>query len=204
MSPTGQTWTVTLGGETGSLCKDDVGLTLVLGERTVEIPWAARPTFAFPTSYSATLSQPGEQQVDIGFASTSEQREFRIAVGATPAETPSPERGRLPLTTLDAPPVGQPAADLGLVTAAVVISRNLFSDAGSELKSLVGGKLGGVEKALDRALEEAKDRLSAAARSVGADAVVGVRVSIASVDDKAEMIVMIGTAISTRATPASQ
>ena len=75
------------------------------------------------------------------------------------------------------------------------MSRNFLSDIGSDLSSTFGGQLGGIERAIDTAQETALDRLEQAARDLGAHAVVGVDLSVQTVADKAQLVLLFGTAV---------
>ena len=87
---------------------------------------------------------------------------------------------------------------LGLVQASTVQSRHIGSDIGANLKSLVGGRLGGYEKLLKDAREIALRELSDEARRMGADAVVGFRLASSSVMEGASEILAYGTAVRLR------
>lgn len=84
---------------------------------------------------------------------------------------------------------------LGLVYGRVVISRNFMSDFGSDLSSMTGGRLGGIERAIDSGLGQATRRIRARAAELGAHAVIGIDVSVQTVADKAQLVLLVGTAV---------
>jgi uncharacterized protein YbjQ (UPF0145 family) len=115
------------------------------------------------------------------------------------ARTPAPA---VPLLTIPTIP-GRDIVDvLGLVTASAVMSRNVFSDIGSDIVSVFGGNLEGIEKAISLCIEQVQQRMYERARSVGADSVVGLSLRLETVSDKAQAILMSGTAV--RSHPCAQ
>jgi uncharacterized protein YbjQ (UPF0145 family) len=86
----------------------------------------------------------------------------------------------------------------GMVTGVCVQSRNLFSDAGSDLQSLVGGELVGGTKMVAVARETAQKRMEGEARQIGANGVVGARFennSLGSGRSQSSAFVAYGTAV---------
>lgn len=84
---------------------------------------------------------------------------------------------------------------LGVVSGSCVMSRNSFSDFGSEVKSGFGGRLGGIEKAVRMSQVAALEDLERQAHGLGADAVVGIQLSVQTVADKAQLVMLMGTAV---------
>jgi len=84
---------------------------------------------------------------------------------------------------------------LGLVTGNTIRTRNVLSRAGSGLKSLVGGELSGMVKALSDSRDEAVLRMVDSARALGADAIVGVAFSASEMFETATEILVAGTAV---------
>ena len=66
-----------------------------------------------------------------------------------------------------------------------------------DIKSVVGGNLKGMERAVGDAIAAARRDLAAAARAVQADTVIGIGVAVAGFGDKAETVVLSGTAVVT-------
>ena len=70
---------------------------------------------------------------------------------------------------------GQEFDVLGLVKGNVVQSKNLGKDIGAGFKTLVGGELKGYTEMLQEARQIATKRMVDEAESLGADAVIGLR-----------------------------
>lgn len=84
---------------------------------------------------------------------------------------------------------------LGIVTGSVVLSKNMFSDFGAGLKSMVGGELTAYTKLQDDARATAMNRMINHAVSLGADAVIMTRFNSSSVMQGASEIFVVGTAV---------
>lgn len=82
-----------------------------------------------------------------------------------------------------------------VVSGACVMSRNFVSDIGSDLVSAFGGALGGIEKAVETARQTAMGRLEEAAQLYDADAVIAIDTSVQTVSDKAQLVMLTGTAV---------
>jgi uncharacterized protein YbjQ (UPF0145 family) len=83
----------------------------------------------------------------------------------------------------------------GVVTGSTVRAKHIGRDFMANLKNLVGGELKGYTELLHEARQEALDRMSEQARSVGANAVVNVRFSTSSVAQGAAELFAYGTAV---------
>lgn len=90
---------------------------------------------------------------------------------------------------------GKNLETLGLVEGSATRARNVFSDIGAGLKGLIGGEIGGYTKLMEATREIAFDRLIRNAESMGADAVVGVRLSTSMIMQGVSEIVAYGTAV---------
>ncbi|MBQ5398086.1 MAG: YbjQ family protein [Ruminococcus sp.] len=90
---------------------------------------------------------------------------------------------------------GREFTALGLVTGNTVQSKNAFKDIGAGFKSMVGGELVSYTKMLTEAREKALQRMMSQAQQMGADAVVNVKFSSASIMDGAAEILASGTAV---------
>ena len=108
----------------------------------------------------------------------------------------------MPLLTLEHVPGHAITESLGSVVALSVLSRNFISDFGSDLKNVLGGSLGGMETAIETAFGTAQESLSRKASALGADAVIGLQLQLESVSDKAQAIMLIGTAVRLTREPA--
>ena len=87
---------------------------------------------------------------------------------------------------------------LGEVFGLTVRSRNVGSQLGASLKSLVGGELKGMTKMLADGRQHAQDRLMEEAGSKGADAVVAFRFDTSEMGGTWTEICAYGTAVKTR------
>ena len=68
----------------------------------------------------------------------------------------------------------QVAQFLGLVNGEAIIGANIFRDLFSSVRDVVGGRAGGYERALAGARDAAVADMSAAAKELGADGIVGI------------------------------
>lgn len=84
---------------------------------------------------------------------------------------------------------------LGIVKGSTIQTKNLIKDIGSGLKTLVGGELVAYNEMMNQARALATSRLVDEAETLGADAIIGVRYSSASVMAGAAEIMAYGTAI---------
>merc|ERR1712210_66690 len=83
----------------------------------------------------------------------------------------------------------------GLLVVSKVKSRNVFSDIGSGLKSMVGGEIKGLSKLTSDVREELLVEIKQKAAEVGANAVVGIRMETNTIFDGCLDLVIYGTAI---------
>ena len=90
---------------------------------------------------------------------------------------------------------GRVLETLGLVTGNTVQSKNAFKDIGAGFRNLVGGEVGSYTKMLAEARDIAISRMVQQAQSMGADAIVNVRFSSASIMEGAAEILAWGTAV---------
>jgi len=90
---------------------------------------------------------------------------------------------------------------LGEVFGLTVRSRNVGSQLGASLKSLVGGELKGLTRALTDSREQVIERMVAAAEEKGADAIVAMRFDTSEMGGTWTEIVAYGTAVKARKAP---
>ncbi len=88
----------------------------------------------------------------------------------------------------------------GEVFGLTVRARNLGSQIGAGLKSLIGGELGGMTKMLAQGREEAIQRLVAEAELKGANAIVAMRFDTSELGTTWTEICAYGTAVRVRKT----
>lgn len=101
------------------------------------------------------------------------------------------------ITTMNDIPGYEVEEVLGEVFGLVVRSRNIGSQMGAGLKSLVGGELKGMTKMLSDSRLHAQDRLTEAAEAKGANAVLAMRFD-ASEFQAGQEICAYGTAVKIR------
>ena len=88
---------------------------------------------------------------------------------------------------------------LGEVMGLTVRSRNLGSQIGASFKSLVGGELKGMTKALVDSRHEVVERMVAEAQAKGADAILAMRFDTSEMGPNWTEICAYGTAVRTQA-----
>ena len=99
------------------------------------------------------------------------------------------------ITTMNDIPGRQIAEVYGEVFGLTVRSRNLGSQIGAGLKSMLGGELGGMTKMLAEGREEAIARLTQEAEAKGADAIVAMRFDSSELGSTWTEICAYGTAV---------
>ena len=90
---------------------------------------------------------------------------------------------------------GRTLQSLGIVSGNTVQSKNAFKDIGASFRNLVGGEVVSYTKMLAEARDVAIQRMIAQAQNMGADAIVNVHFSSASIMDGAAEILAWGTAV---------
>ena len=83
----------------------------------------------------------------------------------------------------------------GVVSGSTVRAKHVGKDILAGLKNIVGGELRSYTELLNEARQEALERMTAEARSLGANAVVNVRFSTSSVAQGAAELFAYGTAV---------
>jgi uncharacterized protein YbjQ (UPF0145 family) len=102
------------------------------------------------------------------------------------------------ITTANDLPGYEIVETLGEVFGLTVRSRNLGSQIGAGLKSIVGGELKGMTKALADSRQQVIDRMVEEAQGKGADAVVAMRFDTSEMGGNWTEICAYGTAVRTR------
>ena len=102
------------------------------------------------------------------------------------------------LSTIEHIPGRETAQILGLVSGSVVSSKHLGKDFMAGMKTLVGGEIRGYTEMLEDARRIALERIQAQAAAMGADAVVGIRLTSSSVMQSAAEVTAYGTAVKLR------
>ncbi|MCD6339989.1 MAG: YbjQ family protein [Verrucomicrobia bacterium] len=85
----------------------------------------------------------------------------------------------------------------GIVSGEAVVGANIFRELFAGIRDIVGGRSGSYEKVLARAREEALEEMRAAARQLGANAVIGVDLDYETVGGQGSMLMVTasGTAV---------
>ncbi|TYB87771.1 YbjQ family protein [Oceaniovalibus sp. ACAM 378] len=99
------------------------------------------------------------------------------------------------VVTTEAIPGREIESAIGLVRGSTVRAKHVGSDIVASLRSLVGGEVKEYAQLLAAAREQAYDRMVAEALSLGADAVVGVRMETSTIMQSASEVVFYGTAV---------
>ncbi|AWU95325.1 heavy metal-binding domain-containing protein [Azospirillum ramasamyi] len=104
------------------------------------------------------------------------------------------------VTSTDSVEGRQVAQYLGIVAGEAIMGVNVFRDLFSSVRDIVGGRAGGYQAALREAREAAFADMQEAARSVGADAIVGVDVDyeVLGKENGMLMVSVNGTAVRLR------
>ena len=85
--------------------------------------------------------------------------------------------------------------ELGVVSGSTIQSKNMFSDFGQGLKSIVGGELKSYTGMMEKAREKATQRMVDQAVKMEADAIIGVRYTTNSIMAQAAEVLVFGTAV---------
>jgi uncharacterized protein YbjQ (UPF0145 family) len=93
---------------------------------------------------------------------------------------------------------GQPVREyLGVVTGEVIVGANIFKDLFAGIRDIVGGRSGAYENSLRDARQTALAELSAEARNLGADGVIGIDLDYEVLGKEGSMLMVTasGTAV---------
>jgi uncharacterized protein YbjQ (UPF0145 family) len=85
--------------------------------------------------------------------------------------------------------------ELGVVTGSTIQSKNFVSDFGQGIKSIVGGELKSYTSMMEKARNQATQRMVDQAVNMGADAIIGVRYTTSSIMAQAAEVLVYGTAV---------
>ena len=99
------------------------------------------------------------------------------------------------ITTMNDIPGHEVAEVYGEVMGLTVRSRNIGSQIGAGLKSILGGELKGMTKALVDSRHEVIDRMTAEAEAKGADAIIAMRFDTSEMGGNWTEICAYGTAV---------
>ncbi|MBM3914714.1 MAG: YbjQ family protein [Sphingomonadales bacterium] len=94
---------------------------------------------------------------------------------------------------------GRPVQEyLGLVNAQCIIGANMFKDIFAGLRDLVGGRSKTYEGVIEEAKNDALRELQDKARSLGANAIIGVDLDFETVGASGSMLMVIATGTAVR------
>lgn len=102
------------------------------------------------------------------------------------------------LTTTNDVPEREVAEILGFVRGNTIRARHLGHDFIANLKNIVGGEIEEYTKLMGESRDQAIDRMVMEAKTLGADAVVGIRMSTSMIQRHCAEIVIYGTAVRLR------
>lgn len=102
------------------------------------------------------------------------------------------------ITTIDYVPQRETAEVLGVARGSTVRARNIGRDILAVLKNVVGGEIEEYTQLQADAREQALQRLQEDAERMGADAVIGMRITTSVVAQGAAEILVYGTAVKLR------
>jgi uncharacterized protein YbjQ (UPF0145 family) len=101
----------------------------------------------------------------------------------------------LVITNLENVPGKKIARHLGLVRGSTVRAKHIGRDIMAGFKNIIGGEIKSYTHLMDEARDEAIERMAQEAKKLGANAVVNVRLSTASIMQGAAEIFAYGTAV---------
>lgn len=85
--------------------------------------------------------------------------------------------------------------EMGVVTGSTIQSKNMFADLGQGLKGIVGGELKSYTGMMEKARNQATQRMVEQAEKLGADAVIGIRYTTSAIMAQAAEVLVYGTAV---------
>jgi uncharacterized protein YbjQ (UPF0145 family) len=99
------------------------------------------------------------------------------------------------VSNLEIIPGRRVAAHLGMVQGSTVRAKHVGKDIFASLKNIVGGELKGYTELMQEARQEAIERMTQEAKSVGANAILNVRFATTSITMGAAEILAYGSAV---------
>ncbi len=99
------------------------------------------------------------------------------------------------LVTTDEIPGKTVIKTLGLVRGNTIRARHIGRDISAALKNIVGGEITDYTKMMAESREQAFDRMVEEAESLGANAIIGIRVTTSMIMQSASEILAYGTAV---------
>jgi uncharacterized protein YbjQ (UPF0145 family) len=99
------------------------------------------------------------------------------------------------ISNLEIVPGKRVTSHLGMVQGSTVRAKHVGKDIFASLKNIVGGELKGYTELMQEARQEAIERMSQEAKSIGANAVLNVRFATTSITMGAAEILAYGSAV---------
>ncbi len=99
------------------------------------------------------------------------------------------------ITNIESVPGRTINQELGLVQGSTVRGKHIGRDIGAWFRGIIGGEIKGYSELLIEGRDQALERMEADAKAKGADAVVNVRITTASVTGGAAELMAYGTAV---------
>ena len=165
-------------------------MTLVSASHQPGQPWAclwcAAPNAGFALRGDPAAATQAELTRDII---------NRGLVFASPGATVARDTQPMLIVTTNEIPGYQITAVHGDVFGLVVRARNVFSNMGAQLRTVVGGEVTGYTRMLIDSRNQARQRMWSEARSRGANAIVGMRFDCNEIGDIMSEVAAYGTAV---------
>ena len=99
------------------------------------------------------------------------------------------------ITTINNVPGKEIKEVYGFVSASTVRTKNIGKDIGASFKTLVGGEIKAYQEMMEEARKIAIGRMVEKAEKMGANAIIGLRLTSSSIMTSASEIVAYGTAV---------
>ena len=99
------------------------------------------------------------------------------------------------LVTTDEIPGKTVIKTLGLVRGNTIRARHIGRDIAAALRNIVGGEITDYTKMMAESREQALDRMAEEAEALGANAIVGIRITTSMIMQSASEILAYGTAV---------
>lgn len=99
------------------------------------------------------------------------------------------------LATTESIPGREVTEVLGVVRGNTIRARHIGKDIMAGLRNVVGGEIAEYTKLMGESREQAIDRMSERAEELGADAILGMRITTSMVMSQASEILVYGTAV---------
>ncbi|MEM7567659.1 MAG: heavy metal-binding domain-containing protein [Pseudomonadota bacterium] len=102
------------------------------------------------------------------------------------------------VTTTETVPGREIEEILGIARGNTIRAKHIGTDIVASLRNLVGGEIGEYTKMMGEAREQALDRMIADGRAMGADAIIGMRLSTSMIVQGSAELLAFGTAVRLR------